>query len=213
MREQDRKNLYRGWPFYAFCLVLMGILFIVYYRNPDKRKSEFLDNSIANYLSESKKHYINLDDVINDRETWEPILADWQDKPLPDLLFTDLDGKSRKLSEFSDQPLIIVIFSSWYPPCKMQMKTLENYLASAGSEQDIQIIALTAESMGRLQEYTSQKNSKILYGTVDNLPQPLSLTEEAPSLFFLFPPNELVLAVSGLVPNKHLEAIITLGIN
>ncbi len=69
----------------------------------------------------------------------------------PDFILSDLSGRSVRLSDYRDQPVIINFWATWCPPCRVEMPDLQRAFQKYASE-GLVILALDqnepAETVG-----------------------------------------------------------------
>ena len=94
MESQDRKNLISGWPVYLLCVILLAGMAMLYRQNLSIHGNKSLPELISKNIQGNDHPFQSLDDVINDRKSWEPALPDWQAKELPNFTFVDKDQNS-----------------------------------------------------------------------------------------------------------------------
>jgi thiol-disulfide isomerase/thioredoxin len=206
MRHQETQNLKRSWPVYMFLCMLILILIVFWQHHP--LKTEPLDRSIKrNLLGANPKRFKTIDDVINDRTSWQPILADRQGKPTGDFSFSAADAAAGSLKDFSGRQTVVLICASWYPPCKMQLAQLQEALSLI--QIPASVIALTAEKQPS--GFETDEYPDILFATVTPLPEPFCLPDTVPALFFLDADGRLKLAAEGLLPANHILALLELS--
>ncbi|MBY0381774.1 MAG: TlpA family protein disulfide reductase [Xanthobacteraceae bacterium] len=51
---------------------------------------------------------------------------------IPDLSFSDAEGKTRKLSEFRGHPVLVNLWATWCVPCRREMPALDQLQAKLG---------------------------------------------------------------------------------
>lgn len=193
-------------PVYLICLLLIAAVATRYLRKPPA-KSEPLADSIARYLENGRpQEFLTLDDVINARSTWQPILAGSVGKQVEDFEFTDLEGKSRRLSDFAGGPVLLLLWATWSPACTMQLGHLQQLRTLNPS---LMIVAFSTESEDALKRYAKRtEGTLMLVRQQQALPDLLAQVSDIPSSFFIEQRGKLFLAAKGLVPYEHADAII-----
>lgn len=206
MRHNDKENLIRGLPVYAICLLMIAGVAVLYVKKPPK-KAEPLKESITRYLENGKQtEYLTVDDVINDRRTWEPLLADFIGQPLEDFEFTDIDGNTRRLTDFAGGPLLVTLWATWSPGCTMQFG---HWQELCKQNPGLVIIAFSSESEDALKNYAAQNQGTLmLVRQQQPLPKPLSDVSDIPAVFFIDRQGKLFLAAKGLIPLEQADAIL-----
>ena len=64
--------------------------------------------------------------------------------PAPDAAFTGPDGKPVTLADFKGQVVVMNLWATWCPPCKVEMPTLAK-LQAAYAVQPVQVVAITVD--------------------------------------------------------------------
>lgn len=180
---------------YLFFFTLFAVLLVFHQNNPRRR--------------DSVPRFRTLDDVINDRKSWHPILPDWQHKPVSDFAFTTADAAPGRLHDLPAGRTIVLIWASWYPACKMQLIHLRQALSQ--SEIPVSVVAVTAEPREAILEFPVDSFPDVTFATVSGLPEPFSLPGSVPAVFFLDSDHKLILAAEGLVPAAHIHPILDLN--
>lgn len=211
MRNQDKRNLIRSWPVYLLFLTLMVVMLAFYNRNQARLQNETLARSVQKsfYGVSEDRQFRTIDEVINDRKSWHPLLPDWRQKPIEDFAFTTPANQTRRLSDFSGRPTVVLVWATWYPACKMQLTHLRESLALA--EVPVTVLALTAENPAVLNDFPADDYPGVTFGSVSRLDEPLSLPGSIPAVFFLDPGHRLILAAEGLITVPHILAILDLS--
>jgi thiol-disulfide isomerase/thioredoxin len=66
---------------------------------------------------------------------------------VPDLLFTDAEGKTRRLSEWRGRTVVLNLWATWCAPCKMEMPSLDRLEGMLGGG-NLSVIALSLDRGG-----------------------------------------------------------------
>ena len=211
MKAQDRKNLINGWPVYLLFIVLAAGMVALYHQRLSKHGNEPLPKLITQNLEETKHTYQNLDDVINSRRTWEPVLPDWQGKILPNLTFTSINGDKKQLTDYEGRQIILVIGATWYAPFKLQLNVLQEVINKLKDE-NLTLIAVTAESVETMKTFMDENPYNFEAGSVEELSKPYSLPDGFPCIFFINTERQLKLAIVGLIPSSQVQAVVRLPV-
>jgi thiol-disulfide isomerase/thioredoxin len=67
--------------------------------------------------------------------------------PLPELRFTDGDGRSRTLAEFRGKDLLLNLWATWCVPCREEMPALDRLQARLGGSA-FEVLALSIDRQG-----------------------------------------------------------------
>ena len=68
-------------------------------------------------------------------------------RPLPELGFTDADGRDLTLGDFRGRLVLLNIWATWCVPCRKEMPTLDRLQAKLGGS-DFEVIALSIDRQG-----------------------------------------------------------------
>lgn len=184
---------------YLFLVTLFVVLIVFHRHNP--RQNRFAPGG-------SGERFKTIDDVINDRKSWQPILPGWQQKPVGDFAFTALDAAPGRLHNLPAGQTVVLVWASWYPACKMQLIHLCRALSQSSSP--VSVVAVTPEPRETILEFPVADYPDIIFVTVTTLPEPFSLPGSVPAVFFLDADRRLKLAAEGLVPTAHILPILDL---
>lgn len=66
---------------------------------------------------------------------------------LPEVAFTDADGKPRTLADWKGRVVLLNIWATWCAPCRKEMPQLENLQKELGSEK-FEVVALSVDRTG-----------------------------------------------------------------
>jgi peroxiredoxin len=151
----------------------------------------------------------SLQNVIKAAKTWDVSFRPWWGKIAPaDFTLTDISGEVSTLSEYRGRNVMVVIWRTWNPTCKLQVPHLKE-LRTAFEDKDLAILAISDEPAAVVKEFATQEgiNFTVLAGGAD-LPAPFGEVEYVPSSFFIDPQGRFKLAVRGLIPTGDAAAII-----
>jgi hypothetical protein len=210
MDKKDRYNLIHGWPVYMLCVVMIAVMVFLYRQKLSKHGNEPLSKMISKNL-QSGRSIQSIDQVINTRQSWEPVLPDWQGKELPNLTFTMPDGKKKDLAGCVGRQVVLLIGATWYPPFRIQIRELQE-LGGMTEDKNLALIAVSAESSEILGAFLKNNPGPVEMGSVDFLPEPFSLPDGFPCIFFIDPQRRLKLAATGLIPLSHIQALASLSL-
>ena len=68
-------------------------------------------------------------------------------KPLPELQFTDSDGKTLTLADFKGKVVLLNIWATWCGPCRKEMPTLDRLQAALGGP-DFVVLPMSIDRKG-----------------------------------------------------------------
>lgn len=66
---------------------------------------------------------------------------------LPDLAFTDAEGRAKSLSDFVGQGIVVNLWATWCPPCVAEMPSLDRLAAALAAER-IAVLPLSSDRGG-----------------------------------------------------------------
>lgn len=66
-------------------------------------------------------------------------------QPMPELKFTDKDGKPVKLSDFRGRNILLNLWATWCVPCRREMPALDRLQAKVGSP-NFQVVAVNIDT-------------------------------------------------------------------
>lgn len=210
IKKDDRKFLIQGLPVYFVLLVLIAGMIILYRQKLSRHGNEPLGDLISKNLRGFQPQYQSIDDVINSRKTWDPVLPDWQGRKVPDLAFSLLNGESMHLADYRGRECIVIVGATWFPPFRLQISHALQALNWLEGEKP-SVIGLTAESAEKIETFAKKISSEeVQIGRIENLPEPFSLPDGFPCIFFLDAQGRLKLAAVGLIPRVQVEAVCRL---
>lgn len=213
IQKEDRKFLIQGLPVYLLMLVLIAGMVVLYHRKLSRHGNETLPVLISKNLQGFEPEYHSIDDVINKRKTWEPALPQWQGRELPNLTLYLAGGEPGHLTDYRGRECIVVLGATWFPPFRLQISQILQMFKRLEGEKPA-VVVLMAESAERidafLKEMSVAEKGQFVIGRVETLPEPFSLPDGFPCLFFVDAQGRLKLAATGLVPWGQLKALCTL---
>jgi len=139
----------------------------------------------------------SLQDTINSRTSWNPILNDFYGKEMPDFQVTDITGKTQKLSDYRGKNVIVVFWATWCMPCMEEVPHL-NTLRDVTPEDKLAILAISNEDAKLVKKTAESKKMKYtVIATKENLPKPFSDVKGIPTAFFIRPDGTLKVVTEG----------------
>ena len=150
----------------------------------------------------------NLDNIIKAAKTWQPSFKQWWGKLAPDFALTDIDGNVHKLSSYRGKDVVVVIWTTWCPTCKLEIPHLKE-LRKMFDQEKLAILSISNESPTLLKDFATKESIPytVLSGS-EPLPGPFGAVEYIPSSFYIDPEGKFKLAATGLVPTGDAEAIV-----
>ncbi|MEJ5260159.1 MAG: hypothetical protein WHS88_08230 [Anaerohalosphaeraceae bacterium] len=212
MKKQERYFLIQGLPVYLVLLILIAGMVILYYRKLSKHGNEPLPVLISKNLRGFQPPYQSIDEVINSRKTWEPVLPDWQGRLLPGLSFFLPNGEIRQLEDYRGRDCLLLLGATWFQPFRLQINQILHLLEGMEGDKP-SVLVLTTESSEKMETFAKEMSFAafdVQIGKIDNLPEPYSLPDGFPCLFFIDAQGRLKLAVVGLIPIRQMEAVCRL---
>ncbi len=68
-------------------------------------------------------------------------------KPIPEIRFQDVEGKSLSLAEFRGKTVLLNVWATWCAPCRREMPTLDRLQRKLGGP-DFMVLALSIDRAG-----------------------------------------------------------------
>ncbi|HXF65729.1 MAG TPA: TlpA disulfide reductase family protein [Burkholderiales bacterium] len=68
-------------------------------------------------------------------------------KPVPQLRFSDKDGRALSLADFRGKVILLNIWATWCPPCRKEMPSLDRLQARLGGP-DFEVVAVSIDQRG-----------------------------------------------------------------
>lgn len=150
----------------------------------------------------------NLEQIIAARQTWDPDFVSWFGQPVEDFSVRDITGKEHKLSDYRGKDVVVVFWATWCPACNAEIPHLIKLRDTLGPDK-LQIIAISNEPVGLLEEFVESKRINYVVATTNSpLPAPLDRVQGIPMTFFIDPEGKLKLAAIGVVSLEENIAII-----
>lgn len=149
-----------------------------------------------------------LKDIVAAARTWGPSFTNWYGKPAPELMLTDINGKTHKLSDYRGKDVMVVLWATWCGPCRVEIPHLIE-LRKSVSEDKLAILAISNENPGLVKRFAeqTQMNYTILLDR-GTMPPPYSSVTGIPSSFFIDPEGKIKLATTGLLSLEEIKAIL-----
>lgn len=150
----------------------------------------------------------NLQNIVKAAKTWKPSFEEWWGKIAPDFTLSDIDGNVHILSDYRGRNVVVVIWTTWIPTCKLEIPHLKE-LRGAYKDADLAILSISNESPALLKDFATEQsiNYTVLSGGA-NLPAPFGEVEYAPGSFFIDSQGRFKLISTGLVPADDAKAIV-----
>jgi peroxiredoxin len=208
MEKRQKQTLLRSVPVYLLCLGLIFIVFLVFRKNPPKNPNMPLGESIAKYLKPDQKEPKTMQDILDGRTMWDPILSEWYGKAAEDFSYADIDGIEHRLSGYIGRDVIVVLWATWCPPCRMEVPHLKE-LRNTFSEEELAILAISNEAEEAVRKFVDENGlNYTVIATQKPLPEPFRQVNGIPASFYIDKEGKIKLAVLGLVPFGEAQAIL-----
>jgi peroxiredoxin len=150
----------------------------------------------------------SIQNIVKAAQTWNPSFEDWWGRPAPDFALTDIEGQAHNLSDYRGKEVIVEIWATWCPTCKLEVPHLKE-LRGAFDQNNLAILAVSNETPEILKAFVTEQgiNYSVLLRSAD-LPAPLGEAEFIPTAFFVDREGKIKVAAVGVVPVSDAKAII-----
>ena len=164
---------------------------------------------VSNKPAESENVGGPLEDVIENRESWDVAFAEWSGKAAPDFTVKDIDGVEHRLSDYRGRNVVVVFWATWCPACKVEIPHLIE-LRKEFKQDDLVILAISNETAGQLKQFAADKgiNYTVVSRGDEFLPRPFSDVRSIPTNFFIDRNGNVKLVALGLVSLEDSRAIL-----
>jgi peroxiredoxin len=150
----------------------------------------------------------SIQNIAKAAQTWNPSFEEWWGKPAPDFTLTDIEGKTHKLSDYRGKEVVVEIWATWCPTCKLEVPHLKE-LRGAFDQDNLAILAVSNETPDILKTFVAEQG--INFTVLSNssvLPAPFGKAEFIPTTFFVDREGGIKIAAVGVVPVSDAKAII-----
>jgi thiol-disulfide isomerase/thioredoxin len=150
----------------------------------------------------------SLEEIILNRNSWNPILTDFYGKQMPDFEVTDITGKTHSLSAYRGKNVVVVFWATWCVPCMEEVPHLVA-LREIMSEDKLAMLAISNEPVNVVKSMAEKRNmTYTVIAYQGRLPAPFNNIRGIPTAFFIRPDGTLKLAVEGGAHLSELKSII-----
>jgi peroxiredoxin len=150
----------------------------------------------------------SIQNIVKAAQTWNPSFKEWWGKPAPDFTLTDIDGKTHKLSDYRGKEVVVEIWATWCPTCKLEIPHLKE-LRGAFDQENLAILTISNEAPAQLKTFaTEQGLTYTVLSRSADLPAPFGKAEFIPTSFFVDREGKFKVAGVGLVPTADAKAIV-----
>jgi len=208
--KREKNNLIGGWPVYLTCLLLVAAVYWASRKYPSMHRNRSLGKAIAMNISGQSPPLDTMQDIIDVRRTWDPVLMDWYGRKPRDFAFTDITGKEHRLAEFLGKNLLVVFWATWSPASFMEISHLIR-LRRHTPPDDLAIVAFSSETAEKLAEFVRQYDINYTVVSVNKpLPAPFAAPHirQVPASIYIDRDGRIKLAVEGIVPFVQARAIL-----
>jgi len=149
-----------------------------------------------------------LEEIIQGRRTWNPVGQDWLGKSVADFGFSDIKGKSHRLSEYKGKDVIVIFWATWCPPCKAEIPGLLE-LRSSISTDELAILAISSEHIKVVKKFAEMSGLNYTVASHQGaLPKPFSFVRSIPTAFFVDKQGKIKFVTEGAVSGTEVKAIL-----
>jgi len=150
----------------------------------------------------------SIQNIAKAAQTWDPSFKEWWGKPAPDFTLTDVEGKTHKLSDYRGKDVLVEIWTTWCPTCKLEIPHLKE-LRTAFDQENLAILTISNEAPALLKTFaTDQSLNYTVLTSSGDLPAPFGKAQYIPTSFFVDREGKFKLAGVGLVPAGDAKAIV-----
>jgi peroxiredoxin len=150
----------------------------------------------------------SLVEIISRRDGWNPILANFYGKKMPDFTVQDINGKQIKLSDYRGKNVMVVFWATWCVPCMQEVPHLKA-LREIIDSNSLAILAISNEPQKLVKSVAESKNMNYtVISCQDQLPEPFGGIRGFPTSFFIRPNGILKLVVEGQSNLGEMKSII-----
>ena len=152
---------------------------------------------------------MRLEDIILRARAWGPVYESWSGRYAPDFTLSDITGRQHKLSDYRGKNVVIVFWTTWCGPCKMEIPNLIA-LRNTVSTDNLAILAISSgEPAEKVINFASaNRMNYTVFLDNGNLPSPFDKVNYIPCSFFIRPDGKIKLAATGLMSLGEIKAII-----
>lgn len=108
----------------------------------------------------------------------------WEGKPAPDFQVTTLDGTPIQLSALRGKRVIVDVWATWCPPCRMEIPHFNDLASELGPDQLV-ILGVSSEDAETIRDFMSSTPVNYLVATDPGLPSPFGDVTALPTTFFI----------------------------
>ncbi|MBE0536238.1 MAG: TlpA family protein disulfide reductase [Phycisphaerae bacterium] len=206
----ENKGILQAWPVYAVCLSLVGLLVWGSRHYPSQHRDKSLAEAIASSIRGHKAGGETMQDILDARRTWQPVLMDWYGRRATDWTFRDAAGVDRRLSDWHGRPVVLLYWATWSPASFMQAGHLDRLGREMGPDGPV-VIACSEEAGEKLMTFAETHGVHFTMVSLRQAPpEPFCApwVRETPTSFYIDAEGRIKLATEGVVPFFQAKAII-----
>lgn len=157
---------------------------------------------------DNPKSSMTLAEIAKNAYSWEPAYQNWYGKAAPDFSFTDISGKTGKLSDYKGKNVLLVFWATWCGPCKAEIPHIIA-LRNVVSADQLQIIAISNEEPAMIKQFAEEaKLNYTVTADTPNLPLPYNQIDALPSSFFIDKQGNIKFGTMGSIRLGEIKAIL-----
>ena len=100
---------------------------------------------------------------------------------LPDLAFTDAEGRPKTMADFAGRGVLINLWATWCPPCVAEMPALDRYAARTRGQVNVVVVSQDIEGWRAVNKFFRPGRFRTLATYLDQ-PTDLALAYQATGL-------------------------------
>ncbi len=204
----NNKNIAKSWPvLVVFLLLVLAITWVFTDESINNtQKSHITAHSAIEYDAVTHGP-VTLETIVKYARIWGPISTQWYGKQAPDLTFSDLDGKTHKLSEYAGKNVLVLFWATWCPPCRIEIPDLIE-LRKQKSSEELAIIAISDENRSQLKRFVAANKLNYTVASLTAAPaKPFSDVRAFPTSFYIDKQRNFKFAAEGVVSIAEIVAI------
>jgi len=192
----------------VFLLLIVVLIWVFGEKDESLSNPAVTDVQIDHRQVNSTGEPAGLETIVRYARTWAPILHEWYGKKAPELLFKDLNGKARKLSEYSGKNVLLLFWGTWCPPCISEIPGLME-IRRTQSTDELAMIAVSTENPQIVKSFAQRQKINYDVATIQNrLNRPYGQVNALPAAFYIDKQGNFKLITEGAVSMAETLAII-----
>ncbi len=206
--DTNNKNIAKSWPvLVVFLLLVLAITWVFTDKSINNTQKSHITAHFAAEYDAVAHGPMTLETIVKYARTWGPTLTQWYGKQTPDLTFSDLDGKTHKLSEYAGKDVLVLFWGTWCPPCRAEIPDLIE-LRKQKSSEELAIIAISEENRNLLKRFAATNKLNYTVASLTAAPaMPFSDVRALPTSFYIDKQRNLKFAAEGAVSMAEIIAI------